>query len=80
MSNQFNALAKVHNLSSSERDFKLLLSPSNLYAVFTEPEDFVIPLVPRLHFEGLGNAHAKERVLSRLLTKIVIVVETREFG
>ena len=47
--------------------------------VFIEPEDFVIPSVPHLHFEGPGNARAKERVLSRLLTCIMTVVETRKF-
>ena len=61
---QFNALARVFSLLSSERDFKLMLSPSNLQVVFVEPEDFAVPLVPRLLFEGPGDARAKERVLS----------------
>ena len=78
--NQFRALARVFNLLRSERDFKLLLSPSNLQAVFAEPEDFVISSVPCLHFEGPGNARAKEHVLSRLLTSITTKVETLEFG
>ena len=76
---QFSALARVLSLPSSERDFKLLLSPLILQVVFAEPEDFVVPSMPRLHFESLGNARAKERILSRLLTCIAAVVETREF-
>ena len=76
---QFNALARVLSLPSSERDFKLLLSPSNIQAVFVEPEDFVVPSVPRLHFESLDNARAKKRILSRLLTCITAAVETHEF-
>ena len=75
---QTNALAKVLGLPSSARDFKHLLSPSNLQAVFIEPEDCVIPTVPRLHFEGLGNARAKECVQNRLLTCITAAVETCE--
>ena len=51
---QFGALAKVLSLLSSARDFKYLLTPSNLQEVFVEPKDFVIPLVPHLHFEGPG--------------------------
>ena len=34
----------------------------------------------RLHFEGSGNVRAKERVLSRLFTRIAAAVETHEFG
>ena len=41
------------------------------------PEDFFIPSVPRLHFEGSENTRAKERIISWLLAT---VVETREFG
>ena len=78
--NQFSALAKVLNLPSLEIDFKLLLSPSNLQAVFSKPEDFIIPSVPRSHFEGLKNARAKESVLSRLFTCFVAAIETHEFG
>ena len=76
---QFSALARVLSLPSSERDFKLLLSPSNLRALFVEPEDFDVPSVPPLHFESLGNACAKERILSILITCIAIAVETQEF-
>ena len=76
---QFSALARVLSLPSSERDFKLLLSPSNIQAIFVEPEDFVVLSVPHLHFESLGNARAKERILSQLLTCIAATVETREF-
>ena len=76
---QFSALARVLSLLNSKRDLKPLFSPSNLQAFFAEPEDYVIPLVPRLHFESLGNARAKERILSRLLTCIAAVVETCEF-
>ena len=36
--------------------------------------------MPRLHFEGLGNSRAKERVLGRLLTCIATIIETCEFG
>ena len=60
-------------------DFKLLLSPSNLLAIFIKPGDFIVSSVPRLHFEGPSNARAKERVLSMLLTCIATMVETREF-
>ena len=77
---QFSALARVLSLPSLERDFELLLSPSNLQVVFAEPEDFIISSVPRLDFEGPGNARAKERVLSRFLTCITTFVENREFG
>ena len=65
---QFGALAKVLSLLSSARDFKYMLTLSNLQEVFVEPKDFVIPSVPRLHFESTGNAHAKEHVLNRLLS------------
>ena len=46
--------------------------------MFIEPEEFVVPSVPRLHFEGLGNAQAKERVLNRLLARIAAVIKARE--
>ena len=61
---QFSALARVLSLLSSERDFKVMLSPSNLQVVFVEPEDFAVPLVSHLHFEGPKGARAKEHILS----------------
>ena len=75
--NQFSALAKVLSLPSTTRDFKHLLSPSNLLAAFSKPDDFVSPTVPHLYFKGPGNARAKECVLNRLLTCIMAAVETR---
>ena len=78
--NKFSALARVLNLPSSKRDFKLLLSPLNLQVIFLKLDDFVVLSVPCLHFEGPRNARVIERVLSRLLSYIVAMVETREFG
>ena len=69
---QFSALARVLSLPSLERDFKLLLSPLNLQAVFAKPEDFVVPLVPRLHFESLGNARSKERIIIGFLLALLL--------
>ena len=76
--NQFSALVRVLSFLSSTRDFKHLLSPSNLQAAFTEPQDFVIPTMPHFHFEGLGNARAKECVLNQILTYIAAGTETCE--
>ena len=45
--------------------------------MFVELKDFVIPSVPRLNFEGTGNAHSKKRVLNHLLTQISIAIEDR---
>ena len=76
---QFGALAKVLSLPSSTRDFKYLLTPSNLQEVFVEHEYVVVLSVPCLHFEGLGNARAKERVLNRLLARIASTAEAWEY-
>ena len=54
VANQFNALVIVLSLSNLERDFKLLLSFLNLQAVFVKHKDFIIPSMPRLHFESRG--------------------------
>ena len=35
--------------------------------------------MPRLHFEGSGNARAKERVLGQLLTCITTTIEACGF-
>ena len=76
---QFNALAKVHNLLSSKRDFKYLLTPSNLQEVVIKPKDFIIPSVPHLHFEGPRNACAMEHVLNLLLARIMTAIKAQEY-
>ena len=67
---QFDLLVKVLSRPSSERDFRHLLTPSNLREVFDHPEEFILPKVPRLNFEGSGDVRAKEWVQNRLLTRI----------
>ena len=62
--NQFSALAIVLSLLSSTRNFKHLLSPSNLQMVFAEAGDFVILTMHCLYFERLGNARSKLCVLN----------------
>ena len=67
---QFDTLVKVLSSPSAERDFKHLLTPANLQELFDLPEEFILPTVPHLNFEGSGGARAKEQVLSRLLNRI----------
>ena len=67
---QFDSLVKVLSLPSTKRDFRHLLTPSNLREVFDHPEEFILPKVPRLNFEGSRNARVRERVQGRLLTRI----------
>ena len=64
---QFDSLVKVLSFPSSKRDFRYLLTLSSLQEVFDHSEEFVVPL---LNFDGSGEAPARERVLSRLLTRI----------
>ena len=67
---QCESLVKVLSSPSAERDFKHLLTPSNLQEVFDHPEEFILPQVPHLNFKGSSGAQAKERALSRLLSQI----------
>ena len=41
---QFNALVKVLSSSSAEKDFRHLLTPTNLQEVFDLPKAFFLPL------------------------------------
>ena len=59
---QFDLLVKVLGLPSFVKDFRYLLMPSNLWEVFDHPEEFILPKVPRLNFEGSRDTQAKERV------------------
>ena len=52
---QFCILVKVLNRLSSERDFRYLLTSSNLREVFDHPEEFILPKVMRLNFEDSGD-------------------------
>ena len=58
------------SLLNTERDSIRLLTPKNLWEVFDHKEEFILSKVPRLIFEGLGDAQAREQVQSRLLTQI----------
>ena len=53
---QFDDLVKVLSSLSPERNFKHLLTPTNLQEVFDLPEEFILPKVPYLNFEGSGLA------------------------
>ena len=59
---QFDLLVPVLSRSSSERNFKLLLSPKNIWKLIDNLEDFVPQKVLRLNFMGSGNAQAREQV------------------
>ena len=52
---QFHLMVKVLSCPSSERDFRYLLTPSNLREVFDHPKEFILPKVSRLNFEGSGD-------------------------
>ena len=58
---------KVLSSPSLERDFRHLLIPTNLKEVFDFPEEFILPKVPHLNFEGSGCVRAKEWVMNHLL-------------
>ena len=51
--------------------------PTNLREVFDHPEEFVLPKVPHLNFEGSGGTQAKEWFQSRLLTHIQAMSKAR---
>ena len=65
---QFDSLVKVLSLMGTERDIRHLLTPSNIREVFDYLKEFIPPKVPRMNFEGSGDARARERVHCRLLT------------
>ena len=67
---QFDLLIKVLSLPSTKRNFRHLLTLSNFWEIFDHPKEFILSKFPRLNFEGSGDARAKERVQSRLLTRI----------
>ena len=45
--------------------------------MFDQPEEFIIPKVRHLNFEGSGDAQAKEEVLSQLLACIQAASKTQ---
>ena len=47
------------SLPSTERDFRLFLTLSNLQKVFDQPNDFIIPKVLRINFKGLERRSSK---------------------
>ena len=47
---------------STERDFKYLIMPPNIWEVFDHMEEFIILKVLRLNLKGSGHARAKELV------------------
>ena len=51
--------------------------PANLREVFDHPKEFILSKVPHLNFEGPRGAQAKERVQSRLLSRIQAMSEAR---
>ena len=53
---QFDLLVKVLSRLINERDFRYFLTPSNLQEVFDHLEEFILPKVPRLNFEGSGRS------------------------
>ena len=53
---QFDLLVKVLSRLINERDFRYFLTPSNLQEVFNHLEDFILPKVSRLNFEGSGRS------------------------
>ena len=59
---QFDSLMKVMSLPREARDFKYLMMPANLKEVFDHLEEFVLPKVLDLNFEGPRGARAKEWV------------------
>ena len=67
---QFDSLVKVLSLSSSARDVRCLLAPINLREVFDHLEEFVLPKVLHLNFEGPGGTRVMERVQRCLLSRI----------
>ena len=67
---QFDLLVNVLSHPSNERDFRHLLTLSNLQEVFDHPKEFILPKVPRSNFEGSGDLRSKEQVQNRLLTHI----------
>ena len=69
-SSQFDSLVKVLSLLSSAQDFRHLLKLVNLREVFDHPKEFVLLKIPHLNFESSGDARAKERVQSHLLSFI----------
>ena len=72
---QFDSLVKVLSLLSFVRDFRHLMTPTNLREVFDHPKEFVVPKVLRLNFESLGDVGAKVRVQSCLLSLIQAAFE-----
>ena len=76
-SSQFDLLVKVLSLPSFAREFRHLLMPTNLQEVFDHLEEFILPKVLYLNFEGSGDARAKEWVQSRLLSRIQVVSEAQ---
>ena len=56
---QFDSLVKVLSLSSTKRDFRHLLTPSNIREVFDYSEEFILLKVLRLNFKGLGGRSSK---------------------
>ena len=53
---QVDALVKVLSLPDAKRDLRNLLMLANLHEVFDLPEEFILPKVPYLNFEGSGDA------------------------
>ena len=74
---QFDSLVKVLSLPSSAKDFRHLLTPTNLKEVFDHLEEFVLLKVPYLNFEDLRGTREKEWVQSCLLSHIQATSEAR---
>ena len=68
--------SKNKPLDKPTQDFKHLLMPANLQDVFDHSEEFVLPKVSYLNFEGSRDARDKEQVQSCLLSRIQGAFET----
>ena len=76
-SSQFDLLVKVLTLPSFAWEFRHLLTLTNLQEVFDHLEEFILPKVLYLNFEGSGDTQAKEWVQSRRLSRIQVVSEAQ---
>ena len=55
-SSQFDSLVKLMSLPRGAQDFRYLLMPTKLREVFDHLEEFVLPKVLHLNFEGPRGA------------------------
>ena len=56
---QFDSLVKILSLPSSAKDYRFLLTLTNLWEVFDQPEEFTIPKVLYFNFKISGYTRAR---------------------